>query len=75
MSTINKLHYRYQVCPHCKSKRLEAVDMVSLNNEEATSGHLCLNCDRFHDYEEAKFKLDRAEIKRDIKKLQRILIG
>lgn len=74
--------YNYQVCPHCNSKKLERVAVVYMGenyyrelSSVSSSGFICLNCDRYHLECDYKYMTDRAEMKRDIKRLQEYLQG
>ena len=78
MTQINTMKYRYQCCPFCKSKRIKAKqlhDPIMNNNTNQPSGYLCLNCNRYHPMNDTIYKVDRAEIRRDINRLQKELGG
>jgi len=50
---------------------------IPITNGIATisrNGYLCDNCQRYHPSRNAKFWVDRAEMRRDIKKLQDYLL-
>ena len=74
--------YNYQVCPFCKSKKLGRVAVVRLGSsyhlelsQVNYTGYICQNCDRYHVSHRVKFVTDRAEMRRDIKSLQKFLAG
>jgi len=87
MSQICPSEYRHQVCPFCRSKKIQSVHMqemgggyyytIPATGGVATitrNGFLCDNCQRYHPIRNAKFRVDRAEMRRDIKKLQEYLL-
>jgi hypothetical protein len=78
MSKVKESAYIYQICPYCKSKKVKAKVVKNTfdtsTGMEAT-GYLCNNCKRYHTFDDVTYKLDRAEVKRDIKILQGMLIG
>lgn len=74
--------YKYYnaVCPHCKSKKLNNVSLIGMGNEHRIeacivtfTGYLCGNCERYIDKGREKYMYDRAEMQRDIKRLQKFL--
>jgi hypothetical protein len=77
------MDYRYRVCPFCNSKKLKPVGVFNFTADEyyanpkevKRTGFLCVNCKRYHAYEDTKFIYDRAEMRRDINKLQKFLDG
>lgn len=80
MSKIRLYKYNYPVCPHCKSKRIYPVHLSDMTGEyqkeielAEVTGSMCRNCDRYHKKFQEVWKYDRAEMKRDIKKLQKFL--
>ena len=81
MSKVEPRNYWYDVCPHCKSKKLSPVGMVRFGKAEWTkeaqkvsrTGYLCGNCKRYILNHQIKHIYDCAEIKRDVKKLQTFL--
>ena len=81
MSKVNEFDYRYEVCPHCGSKKLSPVGVVRMNSGQynadidfiSRTGYLCGNCQRYTVSHRTKYIYDRKEIRRDIKKLQEFL--
>jgi len=76
MSQVNTMKYRHQVCPFCNSKKISPRTMTNVGIDHAygeATGYLCCNCNRYHPLDDIKYKTDRAEIRRDIKKLQKAL--
>lgn len=72
--------YRNQVCPFCYSKEIVAIAVTRMNGEYeqevgnvTRTGYLCDNCKRYHINKHYKYIYDRAEIKRDINRLQKFL--
>lgn len=83
MSHASPEKYNYRVCPTCKSKKLEAIAVVDMgaryykyvDDELQRTGYLCGNCGRYHLNSERKYVYDRAEMRRDIARLQKFLDG
>ncbi len=84
MSQIWPEKYHYKVCPHCKSKRLTRIFVREMGRdtyfEPASTlypvNHTkCRNCNRIFWYTNAKWIYDYAEMRRDIKGLERFLEG
>ena len=81
MSKIDPGKYSYEVCPHCKSKKLSPVAVVRLEKNEyfkdmsqvQRTGRICNNCQRYIARLNIKSIYDYAEIRRDIKALQKFL--
>lgn len=78
MSQVKLVKYRHQVCPWCKSKKVEPKNMSDAYTEidhssGATSGFLCSNCNRYHPFKDIKYMYDRAEMKRDMLKIKKFL--
>lgn len=81
MSQVCPNNYRYQVCPHCKSKKLSPIALVHLAPAEwkremsqvQRTGYICDNCERYHANHKTKHITDRAEMKRDIAGLLKYL--
>ena len=74
--------YHYDACPHCKSKKIKPVSMTEMGTEYVRSvaqihktGNICSNCKRYFQYSKTGFIYDRAEMRRDIKRLQKFLAG
>lgn len=75
--------YRYHVCPHCKSKKLQAVAATVIHGgnyhiESANlyrTGYICGNCQRYIDTDDIKYITDRAEMRRDVERLTAYLLG
>jgi len=74
--------YSNQVCPYCDSKKLSGVAVVKLGREVSMvmsqvsrTGYICQNCKRYHKSHEWRNKIDRAEMRRDINRLQKFLNG
>lgn len=78
---IHPIDYSYQVCPFCRSKNISPIAVVQLNPDQWTqelqkvqrTGYLCSNCQRYHAPLNDKHIIDRAEMRRDIKRLQAFL--
>ncbi len=84
MSQVDPMSYRNEACPHCKSKKLSPVSVYRLNANQwqvtdiaqlNRTGFLCGNCGRYVPLHKTVMIYDRAEMKRDIKKLQAFLDG
>jgi len=81
MSQVDPGKYRYLVCPVCRSKDLRPVGVYDFRNDEnyATTssiwktGYICGNCGRYHISRKMKWATDRAEMRRDIARLQAFL--
>ena len=79
--SIDEYDYRYNVCPHCKSKKLSAVAVVRLEkgnyylelSRVNRTGYLCGNRGRYSLEREIKRITDRAEMRRDMNRLKKIL--
>jgi len=68
---IDKHHYSYQVCPHCKSKRIDKKQLSDVESGRVISGYLCSNCNKFFQF--TKWIFDRAEMRRDYNALGKLL--
>jgi len=84
MSQVNPMDYRNKACPHCKSKKLSPVGVYRMNKSQwqvtdiaqlNRTGFLCGNCGRYVHLHQKIMIYDRAEMKRDVKKLQNFLDG
>lgn len=83
MSQVYPGKYRYQVCPHCKSKKTVGVALTKLhggvysveNAINTRTGYLCENCKRYHTERETKYMTDQAEMRRDVEHLTAYLQG
>lgn len=78
---VRPYKYYYMVCPHCESKKHKAIAVVHMGSNYSLemahvnqTGYLCGNCGRYFKTSEEKYIYDRAEMKRDIKRLQNFLI-
>ena len=74
--------YYYQVCPFCNSKNIRVVAMVPAEGKYRVqlgvdyidwTGWMCTNCKRYHEQKQVKHIIDRAEMRRDIKRLNEFL--
>jgi hypothetical protein len=81
MSQTWPAKYQYRVCPFCRSKKIKPVGLWRFGSSQYVvnpqqiqrTGHLCSNCNRYHAEYDYKYIIDRAEMKRDIKILQKHL--
>ena len=75
--------YNYHVCPFCKSKDVRPVGVYSFTLEEyfanitqiQRTGYICRNCKRYFPQSDGKWITDRAEMRRDMKRIQEFLEG
>ena len=75
------LKYNYQVCPFCKSKGIAPIGLVRMAKDihivelqqVNRTGYLCDNCKRYHPIHLTKHIIDRAEMRRDVKRLMKFL--
>lgn len=74
---IRPWDYRYQVCPFCGSKKIQPVAVVKLATNQYSleignvnrTGCICDNCKKYSRNCQSKTVYDRAEMKRDAKRL------
>ncbi len=77
--------YYYQVCPYCRSKKIERVAMVRMGGSSSliladgnrlySTGYFCECCKRYHESEAFKYICDRKEMRRDMLSLKKFLAG
>lgn len=75
--------YRYQVCPHCNSKKIKRVVMMRMGDERYMvvaeerrlyrTGYLCECCKRYNELGTIKYIYDRKEMCRDMLRLGQFL--
>ncbi len=75
---VSLSNYVYWVCPYCGHKHWEKVLIfrmppVTLNGTYEANGKLCMKCRGFYKFDQAKRIIDRAEMRRDMNKLQKLL--
>ena len=83
MSQVSEMKYRNRVCPFCGSKKIKPVEVYRFGQSQhianpaqiGRTGRICDNCHRYHPERLYKYTFDRAEMKRDIKRLQKFLKG
>ena len=79
---VNEISYKYEVCPHCESKKLSPVGIINFAKTEHCkevaevhrTGFLCGNCNRYIKWDNTKFIFDRAEMRRDLAALTKFLL-